>query len=414
MTKTSHAAVGPALGYYYQGIYALILLLDSISPNAFVSIETLDDVVLDDGGIKELHQLKHSITKGSTISVKSDQLWKTIKVWCDFLITSEVKEGIFTLSTVSDLAPDSPLNTLKDPEASRDVLETELLKEANRVIEQRKVAEEENNELLLSSQKPKDLPFAIKYKGCESFLELDEITRKHFLSAIKLRTSQFSIEKAVDEVVLRIKNTTKAAHHRILAKSIISWWEREAVESLTRERESPLAVSELQEFISLKNSELFHDGFTDDSEEIEIPPILNPHPVHQKQLQLIGATRTQERRSFETEIKARIQRQKWLDDNLPAAKKLEKYDLTLINEWSYKFGEIEDEKESLSEEEIKEKGRGLLDWSHNAAHLQVVPISKYYNQPDLIRGSYQMLSSKKKVGWHCNFESLIDIANERE
>ena len=34
---SSHSAVGPALGYYYQAVFALISLFDSQNDNAFVS-----------------------------------------------------------------------------------------------------------------------------------------------------------------------------------------------------------------------------------------------------------------------------------------------------------------------------------------------------------------------------------------
>lgn len=49
-----------------------------------------------------------------------------------------------------------------------------------------------------------------------------------------------------------------------------------------------------------------------------------------------------------------------------------------------------------------------MDWTHNEAHQQVGKISKSYDNPDLIRGSYQMLSSGKKVGWHCDFQTLLN------
>ncbi|MBB2148973.1 ABC-three component system protein [Pedobacter gandavensis] len=408
MSTVSHQAVGPALGYYYQAIYAFVTLFDSKNPGAYVSIETFDDVFLSDGSKKELHQLKHSVSEDTIISIKSDDLWRTLKVWCDYLSTNNASDGIFTLSTVATLDSGSELKVLLNNSSSRAKLETELIAEAKRVMDKRNDVSTENVSKLSRGEKEADLPFAKKYKGCQAFLALSSQQRKTLLKNIRMKTESFTVAKATDEVLKRIRPTTDTKIQQSLAERILEWWDRQAVQSLTGERHQCMYQSELQEFISRKGAELYNDGFTDDLSDLEIPPIVSPHPVQKKQLELIEASKTQVKRSYQTEIRARIQREKWIGDNLPAAKKLEKYDESLIQEWSYKFGEIVDKKNSCSEDQIKEEGRLLLDWTHNEAHQQVSKISKSYDNPDLIRGSYQMLSSGKKVGWHCDFQTLLN------
>jgi hypothetical protein len=408
MNPVSHQAVGPALGYYYQAIYALVTLFDSKNPGAYVSIETFDDVFLSDGLKKELHQLKHSISEGTTISIKSDELWRTLKVWCDYLSTNNVSDGIFMLSTVATLDSGSELEVLLNNSSSRTKLETELVAEATRVMGKRNDVASENVVKLSNREKESDLPFAKKYKGCQAFLALSSQQRKTLLKNVSMKTKSFTVAQATDEVLKRIRPTTDPKIQLSLAERILEWWDRQAVQSLTGERHQCIYQSELQEFISRKGMELYDDGFTNDLPDMEIPPIVSPHPVQKKQLELIEASRTQVNRSYQTEIRARIQREKWIGDNLPAAKKLEKYDESLIQEWSYKFGEIVDKKDRCTEDLLKEEGRSLLDWTHNEAHQQVSKISKSYDNPDLIRGSYQMLSSSKKVGWHCDFQTLLN------
>lgn len=408
MSTVSHQAVGPALGYYYQAIYALITLFDSKNPGAYVSIETFDDVFLSDGSKKELHQLKHSINDDTIISIKSDKLWRTLKVWCDYLGTNNAADGIFTLSTVATLDSGSELKVLLNNSLSRTKLETELIVEAKRVMDKRDDVTAENTNKLSKGEKETDLPFAKKYKGCQAFLVLTPQQRKTLLKNVRMKTEAFTVAQATDEVLKRIRPTTDPKIQQSLAERILEWWDRQAVQSLTGERHQCIYQSELQEFISRKGAELYDDGFTNDLPDMEIPPIVSPHPIQKKQLELIKASKTQFIRSYQTEIRARIQREKWIGDNLPAAKKLDKYDESLIQEWSYKFGEIVDKKDSCSEDQIKEEGRLLLDWTHNEAHQQVGKISNSYDNPDLIRGSYQMLSSGKKVGWHCDFQTLLN------
>lgn len=408
----THSAIGPALGYYYQAIFALISLLDSQNDNAYVSIETFDDVFHEDGIIKNLHQLKHKTTSNPKISIKDDDLWKTLKVWCDFIITNDPKEGFFTLSTVATIDAASPLNVLKTDNDDRSILSVLLTSEAKRVVDEREKIRQENIQLINNKQKEKSIPYESKYKGCEAFLALSPSNKQALLNNTRINTSIFQISDAQSEVVDRIKRSTQPKNYISLAESIIGWWDREAVRSLTRERKECIYLSELQEFISKKNAELYNDGFTDDIDDRELPEPDFSHPIHLNQLEIINASITQKKRSFNTEVKARIQRAIWMKNSLPSASKLKKYDEKLIEEWSYKFGEIEEISETISEEEKKERGRELLDWSHNEANNQVKNISQHYNNPDLIRGSFQMLSKDKRVGWHCDYNLLIKEDDE--
>lgn len=400
---TSHSAIGPALGYYYQAIFALISLYDSKNDDAFVSIETLDDVYHEDGVIKNLIQLKHKTTK-STISIKDDDLWKTLKVWCDFIQSNDPQAGIFTLSTVASINKSDPLNVLKTESGDRSNLDVLLLQEAERVIGNRNKIVKENIELVKNGKKEKDLPYKARYKACEALKSLTKSKRQALLKNIRINTNIFPISKTSEEIVNRIKNSTQPKNQNILAESIIAWWDREAVRSLTGERGECIYLSELREFISKKNAGLYDDGLSDDLDDLELPPPDNRHPVHLKQLEIIDASKTQKRRSLNTEVKARVQRGIWMENNFSSISKLKKYDETLIEEWSYKFDEIDN---TVVEDEKKAKGRELLDWSHNEASSQVKSISQNYNNPDLIRGSLQMLSKDKRVGWHCDYRSLI-------
>ena len=353
MTDTNHQAIGPALGYYYQAIYALIELFNSDKNNSFVSIETWDDVYHEDGTTKNLIQLKHSIDKNSKISIKSPELWKTIKVWCDYLLTNDIEDGIFTLSTVASLDKESLLNKLKNQSGNREDLIIQLQDEAEFVIEKRKQAKIQNKKLLEQKQQPKNLPYSSKYKGCEAFMSLSKSKRNNLINKITLITDSFQIKDATQCVVDLIKNYIPTRYQFALAEGILAWWDREAVRSLCGQRSECLYKSELQEFISRKNSELLDDGFTNDLDDIELPSITSPHPIQIQQLEIISATDAQKRRSYDTEMKARIQRDIWINSSLPSAKKLEKYDEKLKLEWSYQFEEMNEDIKGKSDEEKK-------------------------------------------------------------
>lgn len=409
-----HSAVGSALGYYYQAIYALICLFDSKNDEAFVSIETFDDVYHEDGVQKTLHQLKHKTINKPKISIKDTDLWKTLRVWCDYLTTNDANNGYFTLSTVAEIDNQSELNVLKTESNSRDELEIVLLDEANRVINKRIEVKKENEKLITNRQPEKKLPYESKIKACIAFRDLNSSKRKTLLRNTRINTSIFTIDKTQEEVIERIKVSTQAKNLIPLAESIIAWWDREAVRSLTRERQECIYFSELQEFIAKKNTELYNDGFTDDIDDMELPPPDIEHPIHKKQLEIINATDSQKRRSFNTEVKARIQRNIWMSRNLPSVFKLKNYDKLLVDEWSYKFESMVS-KISHSVGNTKEiEGRSLLDWSHEKAHKQVKSISRSYDNPDLIRGSYQVFSKDKRIGWHPDYIKLFKLDEKND
>lgn len=405
MSESKHSAVGPALGYYYQAIYALKVLFEEDDINSSVSIETLDDVAVESGSRKELHQLKHSMQDNTKISIKSDNLWKTLRVWSEYLSQNAADQCLFTLSTVAKIEKSNALSVLVELGTDRTALLIILVEEAERILKERDLAKQNKTG---SDHTNAKLPYESKYKGCQSFLSLVEPKKKFLIERIILNPGSFSIEEANAMVCEKLKNTVKPENRELLAKSIIAWWDREAVESLTGERKRQIFKTELLEFLSKKNAELYIDPFSDDLGDLTLPSLTNPNPMHKKQLEIIAASESQKRRSYDTEMKARIQRDLWMQNKISTIAKIKRYDEILITEWSYKFEEMCCDTDSLSEIELKKNGRELLDWSHVHAHQQVQTISNNYSNPDLIRGSYQMLSGTKAIGWHPYYLNLIE------
>ncbi|MDR3008654.1 MAG: hypothetical protein LBV59_12010 [Sphingobacterium sp.] len=388
-----------ALGYYYQGMVALLQLFDSQNDDCSVSLETWDDVTLEEGGIFKLLQLKHSINPSTKVTIKSTEIWKTLRIWSTIMKKGAIEKVLFFLMTVASIDENGPLNELNFEEGrSRGNLIKELSKEAQRVVDARKEA------LIKDSKK---LPYEEKYKGCEAFLSLNEKQKKELIHSITLLSDSAPINDTENEIIFYLK-TTPPEMQNILTGEIIGWWQKRIIDSLVSDTKRTIHKLELQEFIANKIMELNRDGFTDDSEFLPIPSTLSTHYIQEQQLEIINASRTLRKRSYDTEVLARLQREKWISDSISAAAKLEKYDTLLIKEWSYKFGEIEDVKDQLDEEKLKEEGRKLLKWTFEDAPQQMKPLSVGYNNPDLVRGSFQMLSKNLVIGWHCNYLSLID------
>ena len=80
MSDNSAAASG--IGYYYQYIYSLYLLLEQYEPHIFIRIEGHDDIeLLEKNELQELFQIKHHENHNVSLSNRNLDLWKTIGIW---------------------------------------------------------------------------------------------------------------------------------------------------------------------------------------------------------------------------------------------------------------------------------------------------------------------------------------------
>lgn len=83
---TSFSAAPSAAGYLYQARLALALCLKYVNVDAGVEVgvERLDDVSFESNGTAvELLQAKHHINRVASLTDKSVDLWKTLRVWSE-------------------------------------------------------------------------------------------------------------------------------------------------------------------------------------------------------------------------------------------------------------------------------------------------------------------------------------------
>ena len=103
------SAKEPALGYYYQIIRGLLLLLNETRMTfPCLSLECLDDIAIEDKNEVDVYQAKLHI-KQAQITDRSPDFWKTIRIWSE-----GIKDGtfnpdttIFTLITTASISEDS-------------------------------------------------------------------------------------------------------------------------------------------------------------------------------------------------------------------------------------------------------------------------------------------------------------------
>ena len=99
----------PALGYLYQFRYALLLALQhEEDPALQMSIEKLDDVAFFRDGVASVNgaesfQFKHHIKSTGGLSDKSADIWKTIRIWSELVLSKKINldHAVFIMVTTS-------------------------------------------------------------------------------------------------------------------------------------------------------------------------------------------------------------------------------------------------------------------------------------------------------------------------
>lgn len=395
---TNHSAEPSYIGYVYQPLHGLLLLLKSSDDEAFVKIEAEEDVVLHENDIDEYRQLKHT---QKNISIKSDDFWRTLRIWLDFIIQDDA-EGTpyFCLAIISSIVNNDPLSILRDQRFSRDdkviqLLNTELEKEATRI----------RNAISDATTLGRKAPYQKRASACETFLSTDKTKRIQLLSKIYIIPACPNIVHIQTEIQNELKNVHPEIKER-LAQRLMDWWCGLALKTITKQRNREIRKSELQIFVIKTAGELLQQRFIDDMSHLTLPEHLPMDLVNQKQHDIIGALLHTRHRSVCSEWFASEQRSKWVKDDPSCIDKINNFDENLIREWDCQF---RDECEACKplEDEYQKMGRSILDWTHKEAHSQVPSIREGWDNPNLVRGSYQVLAGKLEVGWHPHYKAKI-------
>jgi hypothetical protein len=118
-TGNQYGAGPSLLGYLYQCRLALLLTLRKTKrdPGLQVSIERFDDVSFDEGASAlERIQTKHHLRKPGSLSDRSPDLWKTLRVWSDGVVNRaiDLSTSALTIITTGKASPGTAASYLRD------------------------------------------------------------------------------------------------------------------------------------------------------------------------------------------------------------------------------------------------------------------------------------------------------------
>jgi hypothetical protein len=391
MSTNIHSAKASMLGYLFQPLYALLVLWKE-SEDDFdeVSVETDDDIALKGDTIK-LYQLKHSLGKSKTLTIKNDGLWKTIRIWAKYS-DSPIHKMYFV--TADDVKVSNPLFKLVQGDLNRKDVVSLMVEEAIFVIDTRNIAIA-NNE--------KNLPYENRIEGCRAFIHLTPDQQLNLLEKITIRPNTFDIYKVQDEVIDILSDMVVNKSRSLIAERLLQWWDKRILDSKVGIKKMELLFN-LQCFIVQFQDNNLPDDYSNqfpDSIDLELGGFM------EKQINLVNGGFSRKKRAAVARWRARNQREVWIRDDLLYALELENYDQKLQEIWADRHEPMKDDMDGEPEELCEREGLALLDWVHKESHLHINPIRLEWKQHFLIQGSYQQLAEDLRVGWHPLFKEKL-------
>ncbi len=398
--NTEFSAGPQALGYYYQVRHALYLILEN-REEAELSIESLDDVVFEEGGSSvELIQVKHHIDRKASLTDNSADLWKTIRVWSTNLNEKRIlfPDILLTLVTTAK-APDGSIASLlrPDPDPNRDS------KSANRRLID--IATNSNNESLK--------------QAFEAFMILSSRQREELVNSIQVLDISPNISDTANKIKEKILGVRRE-HLDGLYERLDGWWFEKVIYHLSGKSRDTITRYEVYDKI-VEITEQFHpDALPIDFLDAEPPTSLDSEGANRRfvhQLSIIMVKNRRIEKAIMDYYRAFEQRSRWVREDLLIGDELEKYEKKLVDEWDRHFLALEDEFsiDGAREEELQKFGRQIYKWADVEADIR---IRHQVTEKYVMRGSYHILADQDppRVWWHPKFierlETLLTVKEE--
>ncbi|MBS4040980.1 MAG: hypothetical protein KGZ81_16460 [Flavobacteriales bacterium] len=387
------AAREPSLGYFYQIRYSLFLLLSNRAiQNPLLRIESLDDIEIQSPDKTEIFQTKLKLKSKASLTNSSVDFWKTIRVWADNINNNRVEpeKTIFTLISTEEVSNDSFLKVIRD-ELKSDVTISSLISQMDTI------ATTSTN--------------ATNKKAYDEYLKLSIDNKKSLIKNIHIIDAASDIAQITDK--LKSELAYSAPYNQIdsFLEILEGWWFQIAIEHLIGNKDC-INSKELQSKVSS-----IRDSFSQDNlpnhfgKQLEISDqeVKNfKDKTYIKQLEIISIKLSSNtaKRAISDFRRAFQQRSKWLRLELLSPDEQIEYDEKLYDYWKNLFDIIQDECAEKEIEQIREIGNKFY-LNQFAKTCPPVKIREKFNEDYLTRGSYQILSDSKRIGWHPNFKDLL-------
>lgn len=382
--KSLFDASDAALGYAYQWRYALLLLLRRMreSIRTRLSLEHLDDIAIEGGGasVPQLVQTKRHTSRRASLTDASEDLWKTIRVWCEAITARHVDVAMttFALVTTSE-APEGSIARLLRPEG-RNPAEAE-----RRLLEVTKVSRSTANRA-----------------AYEAFKALEPHVRTALVNAVMVLDGADDIADLREKIGQEVMFAADPEHITPFVERLEGWWFNRVLQHLSDRTAPAIEAEELNILIGDLRNQFHRDNLPIDFilTEPETVDAESDQRTFVAQLRLIAVNNIRIEIAIRDFYRAYEQRSRWLREELLHVGELAAYEGRLVEEWKRFRALLEDELGIDTDEEKIAFGRRFYKWMEFEAKIDIRPRCE---EPYVMRGSFQLLANECRVGWHPDF-----------
>jgi hypothetical protein len=384
--KTKYSAADSLVGYLYQCRLALLEALKRLKTNTCitVAVETLDDVVFEtDGTPTEIIQVKHHINRQANLTDASTDLWKTIRIWCDFYQNGIPQSGtVLCLMTTSKASEGSAAYYLRAE--NRDIAAAEKI-------------------LLQTAQ------ISVSKENDDAYSSFCKLTPESRLELLKttLILDQYPLNKDLDQYLQNeIWNVCQRSKIDKFLMYFEGWWFKRILKSLCSEHFMPILGEELELQLDELREQFKSDALPihADLRTATVDYKLYQNYIFVSQLELIDVGSKRISIAVNNYYRAFEQRSRWLREELLFVGDIGDYERKLIEEWETHFETMREELgEDAAEKEKVRAARSIYSWFEKEAYFPI----RRCQEPFVTRGSYHILANEKKVGWHPEFQNRL-------
>ena len=384
--SASHDASASLTGYLFQARYALLRGLEEgrRHPGHALSIEKFDDVAFEDAGQPiELIQTKHHGKRGN-ISDGSVDLWKTLNIWIKRIIEdpADVTSTRLVFLTTSAAAVGSALSMLR--QAGRD--------------------EPRAMELLLSAAN--DSRNQATAAARNAFLGLTDATRQVLVGNTWVFDKAPNIIDVRDEIETVLHYSATPDQVGNFTDHLEGWWFNRVISALRDPNSAAISLASIQNKVS-ELRESFRLGNLPLDETIEAMPtrdLPKDNRTFIRQMNFVHVSENEVRATVHDYYRAYEQRSRWARENLLLDGEADRYDRGLRDAWQRRFlACTADITESCDEATREAQGRKVFRWAREYQK----PL-RNRDEIWLSSGSFQRLADEVRIGWHPDYETLLD------
>lgn len=389
MSKSLFDATNSLLGYIYQVRYSLLLSLKKMREvddpdDYFVSIETIDDISFEKTGTPvELLQTKYH-GKSGNISNKSTDIWKTIRVWIESYQNRQITFNNSTLFLVTtEKASNGSLADLLSTSKNRDV--EKALKLMNSITD--------------------DPPSKDNAQGFILFNSLSDEEKRDLCEIIFIIDQSENLAEIEKHLINNLRGSASSNQLTPLLNRLEGKWFSIAIAALENGT-GRINLGELLSILDDLREQFLPSNLPDDYSTAEVDPSLfgQKDRIFIKQMELFGAGKRLIDNAILDFFRAAEQRSRWANDGLLNPGELRRYLGKLQEEWNLQAGLAETE--FTIDGELSKKKLGLAIY-RKCQNERALPIRSHFSENFMARGSYHQLADELQLGWHPDFEDLL-------